>query len=120
MSRSGLGKPTALVILGLLAAVPMHGAGFGIFEHGSKAMGMAGAFTAQADDPSAMFHNAGGVAFFDKREWLIGDTYISSSEAKFKGENPFPGDAARGEQKKLSEFPSHFYVVQPLSDTWKF
>jgi len=119
MSRSGLGKPTALVILGLLASVPMHGAGFGIFEQGSKAMGMAGAFTAQADDPSAMFHNAGGLAFFDDRQWLIGTTYISSSEAKFKGENPFPGEGVSAEQEKLSEFPSHFYVVQPLNDTWK-
>jgi len=119
MSRSGLGKRTALVALGLLASVPMHGAGFGIFEQGSKAMGMAGAFTAQADDPSALFHNAGGVAFFNERSFLLGTTYISSSEAKFKGENPFPGDGSTAEQKKLSEFPSHFYVVQPLNDTWK-
>ena len=119
MSRRGLSKPTALLILGLLASVPMYGAGFGIFEQGSKAMGMAGAFTAQADDPSALFHNAGGVAFFEHREWMVGTTYISSTEAKFKGENPFPGDDARAEQKKLSEFPSHFYVVQPLNDTWK-
>lgn len=119
MSRSGLGKPTVLGILGLLASVPMHGAGFGIFEHGSKAMGMAGAFTAQADDPSAIFHNAAGVAFFDEREWMIGTTYISSSEAKFKGENPFPGEGVTAEQNKLSEFPSHLYVVQPLNDTWK-
>ncbi len=120
MSRRGFSKPTALVILGLLASVPMYGAGFGIFEQGSKAMGMAGAFTAQADDPSALFHNAGGVAFFGEREWLIGTTYITSTQAKFQGENPFPGDTARAEQKKLSEFPSHFYIVQPLNDTWKF
>ena len=47
--------------LALLAATPIFAAGFGIFEQGSKAMGMAGAFTAQADDPSAMFHNVGGL-----------------------------------------------------------
>ena len=39
----------AVMALGALAAVPMYAAGFGIFEQGTKAMGMGGAFTAQAD-----------------------------------------------------------------------
>jgi long-chain fatty acid transport protein len=32
------------------------GAGFHIREQGAKAMGMANAFVAQADDPSAIFY----------------------------------------------------------------
>ena len=53
---------------------PVQAAGFGIFEQGTKAMGMAGAFTAQADDPSALFHNAGGLAFVDEPEIAAGFT----------------------------------------------
>jgi long-chain fatty acid transport protein len=109
-----------LVALGLVAAMPARGAGFAIFEQGSKAMGMAGAFTAQADDPSAMFHNAAGLAFQDARAFRLGFTYITFSEAKFQGSDPFPGADATGEQKTLQQFPPHAYWVQPIGDRVRF
>jgi long-chain fatty acid transport protein len=104
----------------LATAAPGHGAGFGIFEHGSRAMGMAGAFTAQADDPSLLFHNAGGLAFVEEREVAGGLTWIRGAEADFQGANPFPGEGARAEQELLSEFPPHLYFVQPINETWKW
>lgn len=112
----------ALAIVGLIVSSPVaYGAGFGIFEQGSKAMGMAGAFTAQADDPSALFHNAGGLAFqTEEREISAGFTYIRGLTAEFEGADPFPGDGYRAEQKTLSEFPPHVYLVQPINDTWVF
>src|SRR5947209_20250093 len=106
--------------LGARAAAPMREAGFGIFEQGSKSMGMAGAFTAQADDPSALFYNAGGLAFVTQRDGSIGVTYIKGLKADFQGANPFPGEGYRASQKKLSEFPPHAYYVQPINSTWKF
>ncbi|HYX26771.1 MAG TPA: outer membrane protein transport protein, partial [Thermoanaerobaculia bacterium] len=107
------------VALGALAAVPMHAAGFGIFEQGTKSMGMAGAFTAQADDPSALFYNAGGLAFVTQRDGSIGVTYIHDTKAQFHGANPFPGEGYSADQKKLSAFPPHAYYVQPINSTWK-
>jgi len=63
-------RTAVLAVLGVAAAVaPVSAAGFGIFEQGTRAMGMAGAFTAQADDPSALWHNAGGLAFFDETDF---------------------------------------------------
>ncbi len=106
--------------MALFAVTPMFAAGFSIFEQGAKAMGMAGAFTAQADDPSAMFHNVGGLAFFDEQEFQLGFTYITHSKADFRGANPFPGEGVTEELKPLSETPPHFYWVQPLGDRWKF
>lgn len=97
-----------------LAAGPAFGAAFSIFEQGTKAMGMAGAFTAQADDPSAMFHNAAGLAFMEEREIAAGLTYIRSLEADLVGLDPFPGAGYTAEQETLSEFPPHAYWVQPL------
>lgn len=122
MQRRGsfLGRALAVVALAVLAAAPIHAAGFSIFEQGSKAMGMAGAFTAQADDPSLLFHNAGGLAFVTQRQLSAGDTWIHGLKADFDGAAPFPGPSYSAEQKKLSAFPPHAYWVQPINNTWKF
>src|SRR5215212_5733857 len=110
----------AITAIGALASTaPMYAAGFSIFEQGTKAMGMAGAFTAQADDPSLLYHNAGGLAFVTEQEFSAGFTWITASEAEFEGANPFPGEGYRAEQKKLSEFPPHLYWVRPINQTWK-
>lgn len=110
----------ALATAGLALAGPAFGAGFGIFEQGSKAMGMAGAFTAQADDPSAIFHNPGGIAFQKERDFQVGFTWITSRDSNFRGAAPFPGEGVREELKSLSEFPPHFYWVEPVSDRLTF
>ncbi len=122
MQRRGsfVGKALVTAALVALAAGPSYGAGFSIFEQGSKAMGMAGAFTAQADDPSLLFHNAGGLAFVTKRDISVGATWIRGTKAELDGANPYPGEGYSAEQKKLSEFPPHLYYVQPINDTWKF
>jgi long-chain fatty acid transport protein len=115
-----MGRALSIVALAALAAGPVHGAGFSIFEQGSKAMGMAGAFTAQADDPSMLFYNAGGLAFVDKTGFSLGATWIRSTKADFHGAAPFPGPNYSAQEKTLSEFPPHAYFVQPISNTWKF
>lgn len=126
MRRRGgfIGKALAAVAITAIGALastaPMYAAGFSIFEQGAKAMGMAGAFTAQADDPSLLFHNAGGLAFVTEREVSTGFTWITSTKAELDGANPFPGEGYHAEQEGLSEFPPHLYWVQPISDTWKF
>jgi len=112
-------RALGVAILGAVVAVPMYAAGFGIFEQGTKATGMAGAFTAQADDPSALFYNAGGLAFVDKQAFSIGTTYIHATKAELKGADPYPGVGYRAEEKKLSEFPPHAYWVRPINNAWK-
>jgi long-chain fatty acid transport protein len=104
----------------LVSITPAFGAGFGIFEQGSKAMGMAGAYTAQADDPSAMFHNPGGIAFQKERDFAVGLTWIRGIDASFKGAAPFPGPGVTEDQETLSEIPPHAYWVQPINDGWTF
>jgi long-chain fatty acid transport protein len=111
---------SAAVVLSIWAPAPANGAGFGIFEQGAKAMGLAGAFTGQADDPSALFHNAGGLAFLKERDISVGTTLIALGSSKFTGELPFPGPTATGEQKDQVVFPSHVYYVQPINQSWTF
>lgn len=114
-----LATALSVVAVGALTVSPAQGAGFSVFEQGTRAMGMAGAFTAQADDPSLLFHNAGGLAFVEEMEISGGATYIRSSEAEFQGAAPFPGTGVTAEQETLSEILPHIYYVQPVSDTFK-
>lgn len=110
----------ACAAIAILAAAPARPAGFGIFEQGTRAMGLAGAFTAQADDGSALFHNAAGIAFATERQFQVGATLITFSQAEFEGANPFPGEGVSEEQERLIETPPHVYWVQPLGPTWRF
>jgi long-chain fatty acid transport protein len=116
-----------LSVRGLVAAAlvfgvssPALGAGFGFFEQGTRAMGMAGAYTAQADDPSMLFHNPGGLAFVEDSAIAGGLTYIQALEADFRGANPFPGEGYQAEQELLSEGLPHAYYVAPINRTWKW
>ena len=42
-----------------------HAAGFNIYEAGARATALGGAFTATADDGSALFYNASGMSFVE-------------------------------------------------------
>lgn len=122
MRIRGIVRTTALLtgVLVALVASPAFGAGFLIFEHGAKSMGTADAFAAQADDGSAMFYNAGGLAFQHERAFDVGTTLISNIKGDFDGLGPFPGTNASGEQKQAIFYPSHAYYVQPLGPDWTF
>ncbi|MCK4775047.1 MAG: outer membrane protein transport protein, partial [Candidatus Krumholzibacteria bacterium] len=71
-------------------------AGFSIFEAGAKALGMGGAFTAQADDPSAIFFNAAGIADLDQTRIYFGVSTIFTG-SQFVGVDPDPGYGTSGD-----------------------
>ncbi len=107
---------TATVLL--LAPSLSFGAGFALFEHGNRAMAMGGAFTAVADDLSAMYWNPAGLAFQTDEglQILAGATFITAGAQTFEGQNPFPGQGYTAEQESQIFYPAHFYVAYPLSD----
>jgi long-chain fatty acid transport protein len=85
-----------------------HAAGFAIFEQGARGMGFAGAFTAQANDPSAIFHNAAGIAFLKGNQLYVGGTLIAP-RADFTGADPFPGAS-------VVERGDPGFIVPPAAD----
>ena len=101
----------------LIAPSLSFGAGFALFEHGNRGMAMAGAFTAVADDPSAMFWNSGGLAFQtdDHLVTMAGFTLILPSQ-DFTGASPYPGDGYTESQIEQTFFPAHFYTTYALND----
>lgn len=110
----------AAVALALLPSMTW-GAGFALFEAGNKGLGMGGAFTAVADDPSAWFWNPAGMAFQidEGTQFMAGVVFITPVQ-DFTGDNPYPGAGYTASQEDLLFYPPHFYIAHPLSDTVNF
>lgn len=109
-----------LALLALLLAAPAFPAGFGFFEQGAKATAMGGAFGGLADDPSALFYNPSGIGFQDHFEVMAGTTITTFTKSQFEGSNPFPGEGVTGTYHKTWFFPSHLYIVAPITSNVKF
>lgn len=78
--------PVLLVLL--FAASTSFAAGFRLPEAGAKAMGMGFAFTAQADDPSAIYFNPAGLTQLKGQNVMVGVTYVRENGAEFTGLTP--------------------------------
>ena len=89
--------------------------GFSIFEAGSQATAMGGAFVAQADDPSAMFYNPAGLAGNQKVTAMIGGTAVFFDAKLKEGFAPFPGAGYSADQKKQVIPLPNFYLAIPVA-----
>jgi long-chain fatty acid transport protein len=116
--KTNRNRLAALVLVGLVAAGSagrVESAGFALFEQGSKANAAGGAFTATADDPSAMFYNPAGNAFVDRFTLEGGGFVILRPTAHLDGLSPFPGDGYSTNMRKSIYAIGHGYGVLPLS-----
>jgi long-chain fatty acid transport protein len=104
----------ALLVVALVAAPRGDGAGFALFEQGSRATALGGAFVAQADDPSAMFYNPAGNAFNEKLTFYGGAFGIIRPTAEFTGSSPYPGDGYTAKMSNPLYFIGNGYGVLPL------
>ena len=106
---------------GLLAAVLLFAgargggaAGFALYDQSARGIGMGGAFTARASDPSAIFYNAAGIGFQEERQLSIGSSVFTLS-TDFTGDDPYPG-AGREEFLDIAVPVPVGYYVHPVSD----
>ena len=113
-----------VVVLVLLVPSLVCGAGFHIREQGAKAMGMANAFVAQADDPSAVFYNPAGIAFQSGTQVSLGVTVINVPETEFKGTTALGTTVVNDVDTKARSdifFPPNFYATYSEKDSpWAF
>ncbi|HEX2122736.1 MAG TPA: outer membrane protein transport protein [Thermoanaerobaculia bacterium] len=96
------------------------GSGFSIFEQGAKASGMAGAFAATADDPSAIFYNVAGIAQQREMAAYAGATFINFSN-EFTGD--FNSDVTSGVEGKYNRHtfvPPNMYAIVPIGENLTF
>jgi len=114
---------TALA-LGLGIPVTTHAAGYGLYEAGAAAMGMAGAATAGIDDASALFYNPAALTRIVREEegdrrgvWYLGGAMLNPFTS-FAGVNPYPGYGVTEEMDpNVFVLPSLFYA-RPVGERW--
>jgi long-chain fatty acid transport protein len=100
----------ALPLLALPAAV--HASGFAIESQGARAMGFAGAYVAQAADPSAIFYNAAGIGFLKGRQIYVAGAF-SVLTTDFTGVGPYPpAGTLETSDDKLGLLPAVYYSQQ--------
>jgi long-chain fatty acid transport protein len=111
---------TTLTALACLAAAQAFGSGFSIFEQGAKASGMAGAFAATADDPSAVFYNPAGLAQQRELAILGGATFINFSN-EFTGDPNSPvTSGTEGKYNRHTFIPPNAYATVPIGERFTF
>src|SRR3977135_392083 len=92
---------TSIALLALLVAVPSTAQTFG--DQSARAAGMAGAFAAQVDDPSAVYYNPGALGLLKKKKGVTaGAAYTRRGEGLFQGLPPGIAAGTTGSQVKGS------------------
>ncbi|HEX8043467.1 OmpP1/FadL family transporter [Candidatus Deferrimicrobium sp.] len=103
--------PVLLVLLVLLfTASTSFAGGFRLPEAGAKAMGMGFAFTAQADDPSAIYFNPAGLTQLKGQNAMVGLTYVREKGADFTGTTPLTGGATETQKNLNFYIPNGYYT----------
>jgi len=100
-----------LLVLGTGSTV--FAGGFQINEHGARAMALGGAFTAIANDASAVYWNAAGLGFLKSETNFILGTAMIAPQSSFRGVTPAV-DSYYMENQIF--YPSHFFVTHKFSD----
>lgn len=90
----------------------LYSSGFQINEQGARAMAMGGAFTALADDPSALYFNPAGITQLNGTQMMTGVTLISP-KSSFRGVSPA---ITEYDMKELLFNPINFYLTHSLND----
>ena len=97
-------------------------AGLKVNEQGGKAMAMGNAFTAQADDPSALFYNPAGISFLKGAQVNLGSTTIYVPSTEFTGTTPLSGNAPLGvgSDSVFEKSKRDIFIAPALYATYSF
>jgi len=102
-----LSRVVLLCLLAALAGAPLVSAsGFGLFQHGGRAMGQAGAFTARASEPSALTYNPAAITRLEGFQLQAGLDFNNASDKYTSATGSFTA-------RHIIQFPPYLYA------TWK-
>ena len=115
--RKVTGFILAALALCLLASGAVLGSGYSIYEQGARAMANAGAFTARADDPSALFFNPAGIVQLDGIRFNFGTNAIFLTGSQFESTSGSTSGQSFDQIDNVA-WPSSLYYTQKLNDRW--
>lgn len=101
-----------IVLLLTFSIENVNAGGFQLNEHGAKPMGMGGAFTAIANDASAIYWNGAGLTQLTGTQLILGTALIAPSTT-FRGVAP---QITEYKMEKQTFFPSHFFAAYRAND----
>lgn len=101
-----------LIVLSLSISANLYAGGFQLNEHGARALAMGGAFTAVANDPSAIYWNGAGLSYLQGTNIVFGVSLIAPISS-FRGVTP---NVTKYRGKNLVFYPAHFFASHQLSD----
>ena len=111
----------AVLVVVVFSASSAMAAGFRLPEAGAKAMGMGFAFTAQADDPSAIYFNPAGIIQLEGTNVMAGTTFVKLHGGEFTGTTPLTYGATVTEtQKDLNFFIPNMYLTKKVSPNFAY
>ncbi len=96
----------------MLISTEVYAGGFQLNEHGARALALGGAFTAVANDPSAIYWNGAGLSQLTGTNIMIGTSLISP-QSTFRGVAP---DITKYRAKNLVFFPTHFFASHAFNE----
>lgn len=103
-----------LLVLSTLITTNIFAGGFQLNIRGAKAVAMGGAFTAIADDPSAVYWNAAGLSFLQGTNIML-SSHLVAPQTSFRGVSP-QVDRFRSENRVF--FPTHLFASHTINDQW--
>ncbi len=105
-------RSITLVSLFLILTGNIFAGGFQINEHGARAMAMSGAFTAVANDASAVWFNPAGIVQLDGTQ-IMGGATIIIPRSTFRGPSP---DVTQYNMQNQTFTPYNFYITRKIND----
>ncbi|MBU1699411.1 MAG: outer membrane protein transport protein [Candidatus Eisenbacteria bacterium] len=116
-----------ILILGsILLALGMwndsHAGGFNIYEMGSRATSLGGAFTATADDPTALFYNPAGIGWLNRGIAVSANVSPIAPISKFTRASGatvglYPGDVESQTADRIY-MPTGLYMSYRHNERW--
>jgi len=103
---------TNSILFFLLLAATAHADGFLFNVQSARALGVMNACAAQADDPSAVVFNPGGLALMPRKLSIsAGGTLAGTINGHFRGT-----DGSAAEERTASDAVPHAYVTMPFGE----
>lgn len=99
-----------------LALAPLAATGL-VQDQTARATGVAGAYTAQVDDPTAVFFNPGALGLLSKKKGLSAGAASSSYRPfHYQGRAPGIGAGTTGEQATSIDIVPSLFAAMPFND----